>query len=410
MGIFPKIMGFEGNRFEHRAAGSIYVVAVSYSLTLAMLNVLVPLYALHLGFDLKTMGAIVSSQAVFQLGLRLFGGMLSDRFGERKVLLLSFSSVLVGAVIFIFASTVAGLVWAQVFSGFSRSVYWNAAQSYGSRVSEEHAGGILARFLAYGSSGQILGAVIAGAVVETMGYPAAFGVCAGFSTAALMTSLTMPGIPRKGASRNVMQILKPLPRLLTSKLMWLGIIVAFVGSAQSALLGSTYPAFFKRELGFNAKQFGIYRAVYSSGLVIIGFVFSRIMTRYGQKAVFALCMLGMGLLTLAMPTTGYLVLSPGGTMPAVTLLGALMLTLGVAFGISRILYPLMAAQNSSPLQRGMAMSVVGLGWASAQLVIPALFGYVADGWGLANSFYFAGAGMVLMGFSTPLLFRWLDPR
>lgn len=408
MGILSKTIGFRGNKFENRAASSLYVGAITYNITLAMLIVLTPLYALHLGYDLKTMGAIVSSQALLQLGLRLFGGMLSDRFGERIVMILSFSSVLVAAVMFIFVNTVTGLMGAQVFVGLSRCVYWNAAHSYGSRVSENHASGILARFLGYGSGGQIAGAVIAGAVAEAAGYAVAFGVCAGFCTAALMVSLTMPSIPRKDTSCTVKQVLKPLPQLLTSKELWIGIIVAFACSTQFALIISTYTAFFKQKLGFNAEEFGIYRSLYSLGIVVIGFAFSGIMVRLGQKALFALCMLVMGVLTLLTPSMESLVLSLGRTILTMTAIGALMVTLGAAFGISRIIYPLIATQNSIPVQRGMAMSVVGLGWSAGQLVIPVLFGYVADALGLANSFYIAGVCMILVGVLTPLLYRWLD--
>ncbi len=406
-----KILGFAGSGFENRAAAALYIAAVAYGITLAMLNVLVPLYALHLGYNLKTMGAIVSSQAIFQLGMRLFGGMLSDRFGERLVLFLSFLSVLAASMMFVFVSTVAGLVGAQIFVGFSRSIYWNAAQSYGSRVSELHSGTILARFLGYVSSGEIVGAVMAGAAAVALGYPAAFGVCAVFCAVALATSLTMPGIPCIGALRTMKQIMKPIPRLLTSRMLWLGIIVAFTGSAQQAMVGSTYPAFFIKELGFSAAEFGFYRSVYSVGLVIIGFAFGAIVARFGQKSAFALCMLGMGVLTLVTPSAGYLVLPLAGTMMplVVAALGGFMLVLGCAFGVSRVLYTVVAAENSIPAERGMAMAVVGLGWAAGQLIIPVLFGYVAELVGLANSFYIAGVGMILVGLSTPLLYRWLAP-
>jgi len=410
--VTAKILGFAGSGFENRAAASLYIAAVSYGITLAMLNVLVPLYALHLGYNLKTMGAIISSQAVFQLGLRLFGGILSDRFGERLVLLLSFLSVLVASALFIFVSQVAGLVGAQVFVGFSRSIYWNAAHSYGSRVSEVHSGRILARFLGYSSGGEIVGAAIAGVAAVALGYPAAFAVCTGFCAAALATSLIMPSIPRLGAIPTMKQIMKPLPRLFTSKILWLGIIVAFVSSAQSAMVGSSYPAFFSQELKFSAAQIGFYRSVYSGGLVIIGFAFGALMVRFGQKSVYSLCMLGMGALTLVTPGIGYLVLPLAGTMMplAVMVLGGLMLALGCAFGISRVLYTVVAAENSVPGERGMAMSVVGLGWAFGQLLIPVLFGYVADLVGLANSFYIAGVAMIMVGLSTPLLYRWLAPH
>ena len=54
------LWGFQGARSEYRVAALFYFMAVMYSVTFAMMTLLAPLYALHLGFDFKTMGAIVS--------------------------------------------------------------------------------------------------------------------------------------------------------------------------------------------------------------------------------------------------------------------------------------------------------------------------------------------------------------
>ena len=67
------LLGFQGRRAEQRAALLLYLAAGMYNAILAMLVVLVPLYALHLGFNLATMGAVISSQAVLQISLQLFG-------------------------------------------------------------------------------------------------------------------------------------------------------------------------------------------------------------------------------------------------------------------------------------------------------------------------------------------------
>ncbi len=390
------LWGFQGARSEYRVAALFYFMAVMYSVTFAMMTLLAPLYALHLGFDFKTMGAIVSAQAIFQLSLRLFGGALSDRFGERPILWVSFASPLVGAIVFAYATSFWALVGAQVFIGVSRAVYWNASQSYGTRMSEGNAGGIIGRFLGYGSAGLIFGSVVAGAVA-TVSFEAAFLLTSGLCGAGLVASAVMPGLPRKGALRTVKEIMAPLPALLTSRMLLLGVLVALMSSMSSALLGSTFPALLQEEFGYNETAIGILRAVYSSALLVVGFAFAGMMKRYGQRTIFALCILGMAAFTALTPLSG------GFPAP----LAAVTFILGAAFGISRIFYPVIAAENSPPAQRGMAMSVVGLGWALGMLVVPVAFGAIADAIGLAESTYVAAAVFLAVGLATPLFYRWV---
>ena len=71
---------------ELRATFLIYLAGFTYHIGLGAPLILVPLYALHLGFDLDELGMIVASQAVLGLFLRLIAGALSDRFGERWVI------------------------------------------------------------------------------------------------------------------------------------------------------------------------------------------------------------------------------------------------------------------------------------------------------------------------------------
>ena len=130
---------------------------------------------------------------------------------------------------------------------------------------------------------------------------------------------------------------------------------------------------------------------------MVGFAFAGMMKRYGQRAIFALCILGMAAFTALTPLSG--------SFPAP--LGAVTFILGAAFGISRIFYPVIAAENSAPAQRGMAMSIVGLGWALGMLVVPVAFGAIADAIGLAESTYVAAAVFLAVGLTTPLFYRWV---
>ena len=88
------------SREETLAVSLVYTAGFTYIVTLGLVQVLIPLYALHLGLPLLDLGMLVASQAIFGLTLRLFAGAVADRFSERWVLWFSFISMVSGAVVF----------------------------------------------------------------------------------------------------------------------------------------------------------------------------------------------------------------------------------------------------------------------------------------------------------------------
>ena len=157
-------------RTQSRAVLLSYGASFSYQITLGLIQVLVPLYALHLGYDLTVLGAIVASQAIFGLVLRLFAGAIADQFGERWVLWASFVTMIAGMVFFVASGFFWMLILGQSFVGYSRATYWTATQSYVSRINPERSGEIYGRLNAFGSAGGLIGAFMSGVLVITLGY------------------------------------------------------------------------------------------------------------------------------------------------------------------------------------------------------------------------------------------------
>ena len=167
------------SRTESRAVLLIYASSFSYQITLGLIQVLVPLYALHLGYDLATLGIIVASQAVFGLVLRLFAGAIADQFGERWVLWASFITMFTGMAFFVVSGAFWMLVLGQSFVGYSRATYWTATQSYVSRINPARSGEIYGRVNGAGSAGGVIGAFLSGVLITTLGYGPAFAITGG---------------------------------------------------------------------------------------------------------------------------------------------------------------------------------------------------------------------------------------
>ena len=103
------------------AETGLYVHTTAYSVVLGGIIVLVPLYIISLGYNPGWLGVIIAGQGLFQVALRLFGGVLSDRIGERWVIQASFAALVVGSLGLAFSSSLFALLAAQVLFGGSRA-------------------------------------------------------------------------------------------------------------------------------------------------------------------------------------------------------------------------------------------------------------------------------------------------
>src|SRR3970040_233277 len=66
--------------------GAFYDSAFLWNNCMGMLQVLMPLYALSLGFSLLKISSLIALPALAEVAVRFLGSALSDRFGERRIL------------------------------------------------------------------------------------------------------------------------------------------------------------------------------------------------------------------------------------------------------------------------------------------------------------------------------------
>ena len=387
-----------GGSAQLRAISVLYVQTVLFSLTLGMIMMLTPLYVLKLGYSVTWLGIIISAQGVFQLGLRLFGGVLSDRVGERWVIAANFLALLSAALILALFEALWLLIVAQLLTGASRSVYWTASQSYASRIDEAKTSSIIGRFFGIGAAGGIVGTFAGGVLAGTVGYTIGFLLATVMGAISLLTVAIQPSLPRK-AAKSIRAILAPVPAMFIRRTTQLPAVIAFGTSLVVALVGSLMSAYLV-DVGYSETGIGFLRAVHGGGAVVAGFAYGLLISKLGARWLYAFVMLGSGgFLALA-------VIASGAFWPMLVL----MFALGVAFNAGRVLYASMTAELSAPEDRGVAMAVFGLYWAAAQLIGPVTFGLLAGLIGVAQSLLVAGAIIMVPGILTPWLFSFFTTQ
>ena len=390
--------GTLGRRAESRAVLLIYAAAFAYQITLGLIQVLVPLYALHLGYDLAALGLIVASQAVFGLFLRLFAGAIADQFGERWVLWASFVTMLAGMGFFAASGAFWMLILGQSFVGYSRATYWTATQSYVSRINPTRSGEIYGRINATGNTGSLVGTFLSGLLAETAGYGVAFTTTGVVALAGFVGSLALPPLTVRSVRRGLGAPLRHIPGIARHRGMGLAGFAAFSASMSMIISGVLFIPYF-REVGYSETVTGALRTVGVAGGVAVGMAFGGVLARLGRRRTYTMALTVQGLVMLGVA------FGAGSSLALVPL----MLAYGCFGSTLSILYPLAGADHSAPEQRGMAMAYVGLYWGAAQLLIPAGFGALAAAVGLAATHWVAGAVFLGAGLLFPLLYRWFVP-
>ena len=380
-----------------RAEPLIIAVSALFGAQGFAMSVLASLYMLHLGYSIAWLGVVVSAQGAFQFLLLFVGGTVSDRFGERTVMAAGFAGSLGAALLFAFSEALWVLIAGQLLVGASRAVKNPATQSYASRVSEAHRARVIGRYRAGQHAGGLAGPLLGGVLAGTVGFGAAFGVVAGLNAAALLTIVLLPDLPRKKA-RPLREVVSGVPALLTAKPLILAGILAF-GVAMSPAVFFSVGIAFLRQSGVPVEATGLLLTFFSTGAVAGGLGFARVMSRASQTLIYTLALAGVGM--------GLIALAATGTIPAVLFI---MPVWGVMHTLGNSLRTVLAAAHSTPEQRGVAVGVVQTYWALALFVMPALLGGVASVVGLRATVAGAGAAVLLVGISAPLLFRLMLPR
>ena len=372
-----------------------YLNGFVYGYGMGASTILFPLYAISLEFDLSTQGFVVAAPGIAMILLRLVGGAVSDRFGEKIILWFSFVTVTGASVAAAYSAALLPLVVAQLFNGASRSVYWSAAQSYISRSAEGEAGKVMGRQLSFESGGGLLGGIVAGVVAQQYGYAEAFLMTAGATFVGFLITTSLPALPRKDQARSLAASLAPVKTMLFRRTLLHAHLTAFISAAYIGLVMGLFVAFF-RDADYTESGTALVIRLNSVGTSALAFFFGALLGRFGSRLT----------ATLGITLTGALAVGVGltGDVPVVPVV--FMTITGMTFGSLRSLYPTLAAENSEPNQRAMALSVVGLYWAIGIFLSPLLFGFIAEATSLRAAIYIFGGFATAVGLLSPLLYDY----
>ncbi len=365
-----------------------------------IMHVIVPLYALHLGFSILEISSIVAVPVLATLVVRFVGGALSDRFGERGVLQGCYLMQTIASVILIGATGFFSLVLVLIVANISRSTFWIPAQSLASQLAGDNIGKKLGQLSAANYAGTLLGQVLGGVMVAYFGYFSSFVILSGLGLGCTLLSLALPASDAKPKGRSVWQITMGVGRFLRYPQIWLIISGSGAAALPQAICASIYPLYLAY-LHYGEQWIGLAVSLRTVGPIAIGLLFAMLITPARQQSAYAL-----GIIVLALGLIG------SGLGQQYVLLILCIIAMGAGGGIMDLLYQVQAAALSRASDRSMAMASTGLGWNLSPFFAPLIVGWLVEMWGFELAFLAAGCFLLLAGAGTRLWFHLcsLDER
>jgi len=366
-----------------------------FSSTMAKSPVL-PLYAAYLGAGPKGIGFAAAVSPLAGILFSVPAGALADRYGNRRVLLLSSAVFFTAPLLYLTVSGVAGLAIVRFYHGLATAAFIPVAMAAISRLHDENRGEALGMFSSATLLGRFFAPMAGGAIIglfavnPAMGFKGVYAVCAAFG---LITLLIVARLPKDtGEQRSAQKagqmggraagVLKTLLELVARKNI---LITALVEAAVLFAYGAfeTFLPLYAIERGMGAYEIG---AILSSQIISVALtkpLMGRFSDRYGRlgqiNAGLLLCAVSVGLISRAGGFTACLVPS-------------------VMFGLSVSVVTSATSARIADLSRreqlgssmGMFASVMDMGHSTGPLAAGMIAAYL----GLGRVFEISGAVLI----------------
>jgi len=344
-----------------------------------MTYVVVPLYAHAQGLSGAEIGTLFSLPVIGQIAVNLLGGAYTDRFGGRRILLVSNLLMVTAALAFIVASDFALLFMAQAVMVISRAAFWPAAWSMASELPGNR-GMQMGRVNAITNTGQIAGTASCGFILAYAGFTPTFLVFAGAGFAAWILGLrTHAPPPPRAAGIAGAGVFVHFPVLARMPVMAYMMLCAYLSALPFTLSMSFLPLLLKH-YDYGADSSGVLLALRAVGSIAAGLTVGRFV-RTGPASLWPVWSgVAVALAIGALPL-----------LPSTTTIAALMLLVGLGSGVMTLYFQITISEVSTIEQRGSAMALGGLGWGVSHLTTPLVMGLLADRIGIVAGFYAIGA-------------------
>lgn len=273
---------------------SVYYVMlfIGFSLVLGMglASAFLPILALDLDSSGILVGYVVSAWFLARVFIELPSGVISDRIGRRRLLILGIALAMVGSLLCATATSIYLLIVGRGLWGFGAALFFlNNTAILIDLFKSDRRGRALGTFQGIEFVGSLIGAPIGAFLASYIGYFAVFYVTFGVTCLSLIlafTSKQLKAVEVSSSSSHSQQSLRTaLASLLDRSILAVCIICFSRMFIMTGAMSTVFPLYLYETLGFNVSLIGIITAARTGGFTVATIASGYLSDRFGRKAV-----------------------------------------------------------------------------------------------------------------------------
>ncbi len=351
-----------------------------------------PLFATHLGADPSVVGMVAAVSAFTGIIASIPAGILSDRLGKKRMLLLSAFVFASAPFLYLLITEIWQLAVIRFYHGIATAIFIPVAMAMianlfhserGERMGWFSTSTLIGRFMAPVVGGIIIGAM---ALNPDIGYKVVYLVCGAAGILVLFLALKMPNPDGKIKNNQKWEeTLKTLRTVISNK----GILLTSAVEAAMLFAYGTFETFlplYSLKIGLSAYEIGIFLSAQVITLAFTKPVMGRFSDKHGRKPqIFAGAIIGAACIGSFSLFTSF----------------APLLFLSILFGLALSIVTSATSALIADLSRkethGSAMGTLGSVMDIGHTTGPLVSGFIAAYFSIALSFI--GASVILLSFA-----------
>lgn len=357
-----------------------------------------PLFATYLGAGPSVVGMVAAVSAFTGIVASIPAGVLSDRLGKKRMLLLSAFVFATAPFLYLLITEIWQLAVIRFYHGLATAIFIPVAMALiinlfhserGERIGWFSTSTLIGRFMAPVVGGIIIGAM---ALNPDIGYKVVYLVCGAAGILVLFLALKIPNPDGKIKNNQKWEeTLKTLRTVISNK----GILLTSAVEAAILFAYGTFETFlplYSIKIGLSAYEIGIFLSAQVITLAFTKPVMGRFSDKHGRKPqIFAGAIIGAACIGSFSLFTSFVPLL------------FLSILFGLALSIVTSATSALIADLSRKETHGSAMGTLGSVMDIGHTTGPLVSGFIAAYFSIALSFI--GAALILLIFAFAFLFR-----
>jgi DHA1 family multidrug resistance protein-like MFS transporter len=272
-------------------------------LGVSIISPVLPQYALSFSIPKALVGWAIAAFALGRLVTDIPAGLLSERFGRKKIMILGLVLIILSSIGAGLADTYDWLLFARVVGGIGSALYMIAATTWVAQVSAgKSRGRYMSLYTGLVLAGTIFGPTIGGYTAARFGLNAPFFAWAALGAAGLIATIPLKEIAERSKIhvKDILSVFKNRPFMLVN----CSVLALFF--LRIGVRSTLVPLYAHLNLGLSEERIGILLTVAAVATVACTFFSGWLSDRVGRKRPVMACLFLSGIVVLFIPWQGSL--------------------------------------------------------------------------------------------------------